>query len=160
MELLPNTHNLIKTVLEDHLDCVFSDDFKGIGFSVNGEFGAGFAWHDMRYDRNNACISVAFSLVIEKPKAINKTAIALFFTYPFMVLKAKRLWALIDVNNEKSNSFALKIGATLEGVARQSLENGNDAHVWSITKDDLTHNKWWQKWVAKAAAQQSINLNQ
>ena len=157
MELLPNTHNLVKTVLEDYFDCVFSHDFKGIGFSLQGEFAGAFAWHDMRYDKNGQCLSVAFSLVIEKPKMINKKAIELFFTYPFMVLKTKRLWALIDTNNEKSNAFALKIGATLEGVARQALENGNDANVWSITTQDLTINKWWNKWVAKAAAQQLIN---
>lgn len=136
--------------MEDHLNSELSNDCQCLGFSKNGKFGAGFAWHDMKY-ANQQCISVAFSLVITDPQIINKNAIMQFFHYPFNVLGVQRLWALIETTNKNSNNFAQKIGATLEGVARNVLVNGNDANIWSIVKSDLNNNKWWKKWVVKAA---------
>ena len=132
--------------MEDYLGSELSNDCQCLGFSKNGEFGAGFAWHDMRYS-NQKCISVAFSLVIRNPEVISKNAIIQFFHYPFNVLGVQRLWALIETTNKNSNFFAKKIGATLEGIARNVLVNGNDANVWSIVKSDLNNNKWWKKWV-------------
>lgn len=137
--------------MQDNLGCDLPHDTKCLGFSKNGSFGAGFACHDMRYDNHTKqCISVAFSLVIKNPQIMNKKMIFEFFHYPFNILKVHRLWALIDIDNKNSNMFAQKIGAIHEGVARQVLVNGHDANVWSITRNDLNNNKWWQKWVAKA----------
>lgn len=150
IQILPNTHNLIKTIIQDSIGGCLPHDAKCLGFSKNGEFGAGLAWHDMRYDDDGNCISVAFSWVIKNPQIMNKKIMQQFFDYPFNVLKVQRLWALIDVNNTQANILPKKLGATHEGVLRQVLCNGNDANIWSIVKDDLTTNKWWNKWLKAA----------
>lgn len=56
------------------------------------------------------------------------------FRYPFVQLGLRRVTLPIDRSNTDARRFAAKLGASLEGIAREAGTNGDDLCIYGMLK--------------------------
>tara|TARA_R110000868_G_scaffold157001_4_gene384063 strand:- start:249 stop:674 length:426 start_codon:yes stop_codon:yes gene_type:complete len=58
------------------------------------------------------------------------------FAFPFDTLGCRRVTGIIRRNNRTARRVAEKIGFKLEGVAREGFEDGTDAMIYGMVRND------------------------
>ncbi len=82
------------------------------------------------FDEQNCGISIATN----SPKWCSRRVLQMIFSYPFSVLKLRRVTATIRQSNEKSRSLVERLGFDLEGELGEYYENGESAMIYGLKK--------------------------
>lgn len=61
--------------------------------------------------------------------------LAAMFGYPFLQLGVQRVWGLVHRHNKPSRALAEKLGCRVVGVADGEYGPGQDAIIYSMTRD-------------------------
>lgn len=67
---------------------------------------------------------------------LSRTALAVFFSYPFQELGLRRVTALVAKKNKKSRKLCEDLGFSQEGRLRQAAVNGDDLIVYGLLRKD------------------------
>lgn len=119
---------------------------RAIGWTRGDRLIAGVTYS--MYNRVNVWMGIAS----EDHRWLNRTSLWAIFYYPFGQLQVKRISALIDASNKRSQNFVEKLGLIREATFVDSAPDG-DQHVYRLFAHEC---KWIndQRWhpVNKAAA--------
>ena len=87
-----------------------------------------------RCTKTNCEMSVAAA----SPKFLSKNALRIFFSYPFLQLKLRRVTAVVSSLNSKAYVFNRRLGFEVEGQLRNWFED-SDGIILGLQKEDC---KW------------------
>lgn len=65
------------------------------------------------------------------------------FAYPFIHLGVRRMTGIIGADNNASIRLTEKLGFKLEGRARQAMDDGQDALIYGMLKEECPWIKGW-----------------
>jgi len=109
-----------------HIHCNVSGG-QSIGWESNGEITAGAIFYNWNKVNINMHIAIA--------GPISPTFIAAIMDYPFNQLGCRRITGMVAENNAKSRRFSEHLGATVEGVLQDAIEDGNLLVYGLLRKD-------------------------
>lgn len=67
---------------------------------------------------------------------LSRTALDVFFGYPFHVLGVRRVTALVEKKNRTARRFDEKLGFVYEGCARHGAENGDHLILYGMLREE------------------------
>lgn len=70
---------------------------------------------------------------------LSRTALSVFFGYPFQGLGVRRATALVEKKNKKARTLDEKLGFRYEGCVRYGAENGDHLILYGMLKPEC---KW------------------
>jgi len=97
--------------------------------------------------------TVEMSVAADTPRWAAKGAVAELLAWPFTILGAVRITALIEAGNARSRRFVEGLGFTVEGVARDGFGEGKDAVMHGFTRRDWLASRWHSRWVERHPTQ-------
>jgi len=80
---------------------------------------------------------------------LSRTALAVFFGYPFQDLGVRRVTGLVAKRNKKARNLNEKLGFVQEGCLRQALFNGDSYIIYGMLRDEC-------RWLKEAEDGQEI----
>lgn len=70
------------------------------------------------------------------PRWCIRDALRVFFAYPFIQLGVSRVTAICAASNERARRFIQGIGFVHEGRLRKGLDGHEDAHIYSMLREE------------------------
>lgn len=67
---------------------------------------------------------------------LSRTALAVWFGYPFQELGVRRVTGLVARKNKKARQLNEDLGFTLEGKLREAMENGDDMMLYGMLRKE------------------------
>jgi RimJ/RimL family protein N-acetyltransferase len=118
----------------------------GIGvIKDNKELVAGVCYYAYRWPNiEMSCASI-------DPRWLNRKILKAVFEYPFVTLGAKRITAVVDVDNTHAQKFDEKLGFIKEAVLKDANPNG-DAIIYRMLKNECR----WLKYGREVKNNQSL----
>mgnify|MGYP001569443438 CR=1 FL=1 len=108
-----------------HAENGFDQHAVAIGLEENGELIAGCVYSEYRGH------SIHISMASTTPRWANRRTLAVFFGYPFLQLKCKRLTAYTGKSMANVRAFLTRLGFTQEGVIREGFAD-DDCVVYGM----------------------------
>jgi len=105
------------------------DKYVAIGLEDEGQLIAGCVYSEYRGH------SIHVSMASTTPRWATKSTLALFFGYPFLQLKCKRLTAYTGKSMANVRAFLTRLGFTQEGVIREGFAD-DDCVVYGMLRDE------------------------
>lgn len=84
-------------------------------------------------------VDIQVCIAADKSNWANRETLNILFGYPFRQLNCRRMTAIISKKNKKSRSICERLGFVYEGNARKAMNNGDDAIIYGLLKEDC---KW------------------
>lgn len=105
--------------------------YEGIGIVQDGKLIAGAIYSEYRPPVD---IREAFAAI--SPTWANKATLRNLFWYPFNHLKVRRMTAIIGSKNKISRDVTERLGFKQEGICRASMDDGDDAIIYGMLKEE------------------------
>lgn len=105
--------------------------YEGIGIVQDGKLIAGAIFSEYRppVDIREAFASIS-------PTWATKVTLKHLFAYPFVHLNVLRMSAIIGENNVVSRELTERLGFKEEGRCRKSMDDGSDAIIYGMLKEE------------------------
>lgn len=107
------------------------DEYFTIGFQLGNRLIGGLIYHNIRRGRD-----IWWTLYTSDKRWCNKRVLKFMFELAFNHFKAKRISMLADADNKACLQLSLKLGFRAEGVLRQYRDDGKDAVIMGILKNE------------------------
>ena len=102
-----------------------------LGIKLNHELIAGIIINDIR-----AGIDCWLTIYANNKRWCSKRVLRAVFDVVFDFLKCRRVSVMLDFQNKQSRKLVEKLGFQKEGVLRGFQNNGNDALIYSMLKQE------------------------
>ena len=113
----------------------FDSDWVGehftIGFMVDGELIGGLIYHNIRPGRD-----VWWTLYTIDKRWCTRSVLRFMFGLAFDYYGCRRISMQTDIHNDKCQKLALKLGFEYEGVLKEFRDDGHDAVIMGITRNN------------------------
>lgn len=107
------------------------NDYVAIGVVENGGLIAGVIYNEYRPP-----VDIRESFASISPTWATKYTLKHLFAYPFIHLGVRRMSSVVDVANVASVDLTERLGFKREGVIRKAMDNGNDAIMFGMLKEE------------------------
>ena len=102
-----------------------------IGVQSHGQLAGAVVFHEYRPH----CKSIQMSCAGAHKRWLSRTALEVFFSYPFVQLQCERITAIVAKKNRPSRSLVEGVGFKLEGVVRKGF-GLDDAIIYGMLKHE------------------------
>ncbi len=107
--------------------------YAGLGVVHENELVAGIIYHEFRG------VDVRCSIAAIKPTWASRKTLAQILGYGFDILGVRRITAITEKQNKKSQHMLRRLGFKYEGNCRKAMADGKDAILYGMLKEEC---KW------------------
>lgn len=107
--------------------------YAGLGVVVDNRLIAGVVFNEYR----KTDIRESFAAI--EPRWATHATLRTLFSYPFVHLGVRRMTGIVEKKNKKSRELTLRLGFKYEGNCRKAMDNGDDAIIYGMLKEEC---KW------------------
>lgn len=110
-----------------------------IGIVRDNRLIAGVVYNNYIESPDGRPVSIEGTIASIDPAWCTKRNLHALFFYPFVTLGVARFQATTARKNKKARQFLVRLGFTLDGMARQAWPLGGDAAVYSMLKPECRY---------------------
>lgn len=108
-----------------------NNDYTAIGVVEDGQLIAGVIYSEYRPP-----VDIRESFASISPTWATKYTLKHLFAYPFVHLGVRRMSSIIASGNTASIDLTERLGFKREGIIRQGMDNGEDAIIFGMLKEE------------------------
>jgi RimJ/RimL family protein N-acetyltransferase len=134
-ELLVGQRELVAEWLLDRIrdNVNLNSDFNAIGVVKDERLIGGVLYHCYRRSDVMADLEI---VIAGEPGWLSRDRLNKFFHYPYVDLNCTRTTVVCSKKNRKARKLAERLGYRFEGQIRKAMQDGADAMVYGMLKDE------------------------